>query len=718
MTGAFRTPRGPREDFVNFWCFLVYLMAFALMPRAAFPAAAVFSGSDVKILKDNLDMNGKGKILSGTTDPTSVAVSAPIGALYIHTSNGNLYRKLDAGSSTNWVQVGSGASGKNYITNTGAEANVNGATAFADAAGTSPVDGTGGSPTMTITRTTSSPMTGVGSYLITKDASNRQGEGISWAFTMDRSDFAKPLRVSFNYELGSGTFVSGDSSDLRVWVYDVTNSALIQVAPYTIQAGTVAGQFRFNGTFQTSATGTSYRLIVHQATTSAAAYTFKLDDIYVGPDAQSYGAAISDWTAYTPTFTGFGTVTNIEMYWRRVGDSIQLRGKFQAGTVSGATARMAFPSGITLDTAKVGPGTVVVGTLVYSLAANTGLYALISSGETTGINFSLQNGTQAGSNALIGSDFANNSATLSISTVSIPVSGWSSTVLMSNDTDTRVVAAKYTQGIATAVPDSATVFDFPTKVYDTHGAVTTGASWKFTVPVPGKYRMTAWIPVIGSAVNAFTLEFRKNGTGIASLQEPQQVAASFVINNKNSTVVDCVAGDTLDVRFSETVNNSSFVGSQEITIERISGPSAIAATETVSAKYTGASTAATPNSGTVFDYDTKVWDTHGAVTTGAAWKFTAPISGRYAVSASLAMNASVVQGYTMTVYHNTTAKENGYVVRPTALNYNLNANVSTVLRLLAGDYIQVKHSVDVATGSFMVAGPELQYITIDRVGNY
>lgn len=36
---------------------------------------------------------------------------------------------------------------------------------------------------------------------------------------------------------------------------------------------------------------------------------------------------------------------------------------------------------------------------------------------------------------------------------------------------------------------------------------------------------------------------------------------------------------------------------------------------------------------TVVNFDTKVKDTHNAVTTGAAWKFTAPVAGFYYVSA-------------------------------------------------------------------------------------
>ncbi|MCC7159822.1 MAG: hypothetical protein IT281_09810, partial [Ignavibacteria bacterium] len=65
-------------------------------------SAVIFSGSAVKALKDKLKFFTAGSVESGTVDPTSSAVDADKGSLYLNTSNGNVYRKLDSGSSTNW----------------------------------------------------------------------------------------------------------------------------------------------------------------------------------------------------------------------------------------------------------------------------------------------------------------------------------------------------------------------------------------------------------------------------------------------------------------------------------------------------------------------------------------------------------------------------------------------------------------------------------------
>lgn len=65
--------------------------------------AVIFNGTGVKTLKDELRLSTGAYVISRAIDPTAVAVSAPIGSLLIHSSSGNIYRKLDGGSSTNWV---------------------------------------------------------------------------------------------------------------------------------------------------------------------------------------------------------------------------------------------------------------------------------------------------------------------------------------------------------------------------------------------------------------------------------------------------------------------------------------------------------------------------------------------------------------------------------------------------------------------------------------
>ena len=80
-------------------------------------------------------------------------------------------------------------------------------------------------------------------------------------------------------------------------------------------------------------------------------------------------------TTYTPTFTGFGTASSIAFTWRRVGDRIQIRGRWTSGTSTGTEARVTVPSGITTDSAKI-VNIQLVGTMGYSPAFDRTTYVM------------------------------------------------------------------------------------------------------------------------------------------------------------------------------------------------------------------------------------------------------------------------------------------------------------------------------------------------------
>lgn len=51
----------------------------------------------------------------------------------------------------------------------------------------------------------------------------------------------------------------------------------------------------------------------------------------------------TDWTAYTPTFTGFGTPTAVEFEYRQNGQNYDIRGKFASGVSTAVEARISLP---------------------------------------------------------------------------------------------------------------------------------------------------------------------------------------------------------------------------------------------------------------------------------------------------------------------------------------------------------------------------------------
>lgn len=244
--------------------------------------------------------------------------------------------------------IGSGSGGINYISNPDAEQNATGHVAYADAAAATPVDGTGGSPNITITRSTSAPLRESASFLITKDAANRQGQGVSVDFTIDSADKNKSLMVSLDYEASSGYTGLSGTEYMVGYVLDVTNSVLIPLSNIYLPQGSGTQKVTFNST-----TSTSYRLIFHIATTGTVAWTYKYDNLVVGPQEVTIGYPATSWASYTPTFTAVGTPTNVNFQWRRDGDTMLIRGNLTCGTTSLTAATITLPTGYSYPTAFV-----------------------------------------------------------------------------------------------------------------------------------------------------------------------------------------------------------------------------------------------------------------------------------------------------------------------------------------------------------------------------
>ncbi len=142
---------------------------------------------------------------------------------------------------------------------------------------TAPVDGTGGVVAgVTFTRNTSTPLVGVASFDLGKDATSREGEGISTDFIINSLDKGQALQISFAYQ-GSSGMVLGANSDVQVFVYDITNAVLIPVTPLRTLKGPVNAAHTFVGAFVSSASSVNYRLILHIATANATAWDLLLD---------------------------------------------------------------------------------------------------------------------------------------------------------------------------------------------------------------------------------------------------------------------------------------------------------------------------------------------------------------------------------------------------------------------------------------------------------
>lgn len=284
------------------------------------------------------------------------------GDIYYNTTT-NKFRKYENGAWKNLSDGGSGQGSKNYIANGTFEDDISGVATYDD--GANYVDGTGGSPTaITISRTTSSPLAGTASLLISKAASSSVGEGASiLSTTIDIEDRTRPLFVKLSYDFSHANYVSGD---VQLKAYDMTNGAILAVRPLgnlDTSGGFLKTQAIATAMIYQPSTCTQVRLSIHCQTDNASgsAWTAKVDSVSVGPDSPTPTAVQTDWISYTPTLTGSSSnptvgAGSINGKYRRVGDSVEcmIGVTFGSGMSAGSgTYLFSLPTGFTIDSTKI-----------------------------------------------------------------------------------------------------------------------------------------------------------------------------------------------------------------------------------------------------------------------------------------------------------------------------------------------------------------------------
>lgn len=448
---------------------------------------------------------------------------------------------------------------------------------------------------------------------------------ISDAFTIDIEDQAEPMAFKFSFKAVSGAtninFSGTSANTFAVYIYDTTNSAWIQpTGVYGIQQSSGVGIC--TGTFQSTSNSTQYRVAVLAVNASAGAVTMYWDSFTIGPQTTAIGVPAVDAKSYTPTFVGFGTVASINFYQWRVGDRLYVSGSYTTGTNTAVVAKISLPTGMTIDTAK-SPSLAVIGSWAQTGTGDTGNILADTGTTATDIYFSAtytstgnlthQNGTALASNAASSVLF------------SVPILGWSANVQFSNDTDTRLVAAELglTSNYATGGADA--VIKYDTVVKDTHTAYASGTGL-YTVPITGQYKVTVVGLVTSGSSHVYV---KQNG-----------VNKNWLLTANSTTFVgggaslDCKAGDTIGIYAvtSSTFNGQSTGYQNHVTIERLSGPATIAASEPINAIYTTAAGQSITNStDTTVVWGTKIKDSHGAMNTSTG-VFTCPAPGVYDIS--------------------------------------------------------------------------------------
>lgn len=657
--------------------------------------------------------------------------------------------KLD--SAGNEVKVGTGAGGSggiNYILNPDAETDATGWATYADAAGVVPVDGTGGSPVRTLfAASATDPLRGDKSFVFTRQAGGSgQGEGASYDFEIDDADRAKVLSVSFDALVfdwdnfiaadgitppaNSGPTPTTGNSTIGIFIYDVTNAVLIPLSPSVITSNSLTIPQTFKGTFQTASNSTSYRLILHTCRAEDAVLTVRFDNFFVGPQSVAYGSAITDWQSYTPTSSWTANTTMTGRY-RRVGDSMEIIATASmSGAPTTATFTVSLPSGFTMDSSKLPGGGSIGDALGYVsiLDAGSQVYtgtAYYASSTTINVTYGAANGAGVNTN----NGVVNQANPMTVASgdligihLSVPIAGWSSNTLMSNDTDTRVVdfVGLINSGTHTSTGNWQGVPNYTSIAIDTHsGSIGSGL---YRIPVSGRYHISAKANVASNTTGSRGVRVLKNSTNVNGGAGLYPAGGNTGIGASISIDIDCVSGDEIKFQaFQSSGGNLNYETSADsqssFTIHRLTGPATIAASETVAAIINGAvsGTIATHGSQSIAIYATKVRDTHSAYNTTTGF-FTVPVSGFYDVTGRALWTFSSGQPYQYGyIYVDSTLTQSEYYYPGTAANAVV--KISGMVYAVAGQTISVRYSTNGSSVAYDNSVPTNNYLAIKRVGN-
>lgn len=703
------------------------------------------------------DVSGTGN--SGAINiTTGTPISGVRGTIKLQDGSEGLINEVwtstDASGSGNWAPVPANTA-KNYLgyinnvnNNGNFELGTTGNWVLGNATVTSglptgaPTFGSGASGNLSIATVSSGQLAGAHSLSYASSAATTAGNFLaSPLITIDLEDQAKVLTFKFAYSPtvnpGNANYSGTSANSYGVAIYDVTNSAwVVPAGVFSITQGSGVGIA--TGTFQTAANASQYRFVVYNANATSGAVTLYFDDFTLGPQTAPIaqfgivgeiiatgsltppsgylycnGAAVSR-IQYPALFAAIGAT-----YGSGDGSTTfnipDLRGRFLRGTnnASGrdpdAASRTAMNTG-----GNTGDNPGSVQTSQYQahnhqvLSEASGSFVQLGgAGGLAGVSTSDNQAYIL--NSINGNPFVLNSGgneTRPINANVVYHICATNSVVVSNDTDTRIVDFRGTQ-TSEALTANTTNITFTT-VKDSHGAWSTNI---YTVQVAGDY-------VVG--INGFTstsggtLGVYRNGT----LYQALVSISSSARGNGTTLVTGCVPGDTISFRLDASLT----LQSASAFINRLSGPSVVAATESVNMKYANTAGTSIANSGEVaVPFATKVFDSHNAFD-GTTGIYTFPVSGKFRVTATCTFTAqtyAVGNSIVGMFYKNGAIDTYGAITSiQAAVSLTAGGTASTLLTANAGDTCQFRlTNTRTAGATTLNTTPGLNHIEIERIGN-
>lgn len=250
-------------------------------------------------------------------------------------------------------------------------------------------------------------------------------------------------------------------------------------------------------------------------------------------------------------------------------------------------------------------------------------------------------------------------------------------------------------------------------VYDNTGSITLGSGAKFTAPRAGTYRVSSSI-LSGTDSVYVQLAIFKNGVIYQQLDYSGYSNPSSRSFPHGSSTLFLATGDYIDIRVdpsgsSSIIADSPPEGYNVFEVESIDLVPSIG--NSVVARYhaSGGQTL-TGSTQTILDCSVKDVDTDNAVTTGASWKFTAPIKGNYEVSAIIGF-AGADSDSEMNLFKNG-SRYAELAGRIPSFSSFTSGGGATIVPLNAGDYIDIRIYV---SSTVTIYGSANAHISVHQV---
>lgn len=369
------------------WSIIFVLLFFVSCARTEL--GNYFINGAVGILNGNglnlYEQTANGDNYVALKSPTSLSATT---TYTLPSADGNSGQVLgtDGAGALDWISGGSGSGQKSFIDNGDFESGVGSVSTYDDSGAY--VDGTGGSPSaITASADTSTELEKTTSLQMNKAASDASGEGLSvLSTTIDREDRGNALYVKFAYDFDDSNYTSGD---VLLSVYDVTNSSILTVIPLTgldDSAGILKTTGTAVGVIYPPSSCTSIRVSLHITSDSqtGSSWTAQIDSLKLSPDAPVPSGIVGPWQSYTPTVS-WTTNTTTVAYWRRVGDSIEVRARLTlSGAPDTASLTLSIPNSYTINTNTSASVALGYGQVIDASAPSSGntlIEPFISSGN-------------------------------------------------------------------------------------------------------------------------------------------------------------------------------------------------------------------------------------------------------------------------------------------------------------------------------------------------